>query len=139
MVFNHFWIEAIGESRIIRFAYVQQGVAPHIVPVYISQEGLKSLRESAKTYIANFVDVPPYKSIEMPVAKQFSPLFANIVRLAHSGDAAELCFYTVTLSDIAQVAMGVAKASDKTAAIPTALMHSGLLIHQQVVIELLST
>lgn len=139
MVFNAFTIEKVSNGTLLRVAYVAQNTAAEIVPILICTEGLQQLLESSRSYIKDFGSVEPYPAIALPQARQFSPLFSNNVRLSHSGSSAEIAFYTVPLSEIAQAAKGKIPVDAAVNCVQVALLHSDITIHKQLTLALVTS
>lgn len=138
MVFNTFEVERCSIGAIVRVAYALGHTAQEIVPIIVSREGLTHLRKSTEGYLVDlgeeFVPRTP-----LPVGvRQFSPLFANNVRLARSGGVGEIAFLTVQLHDIAEAAQGKLRREDSVRPIQVALLHSDMSVHQQLILEMIS-
>lgn len=138
MVFNSFDVTKIEMGCLVRLAYVVGSSAAEIVTVVVSIEGLVQLKESAKSYLQDFSLRSDYHPIQVPGGvKQFSPLFANYVRLARSGKTGEIALLTVQLHEIANAASGVSPKEKITEPVQVALLHSDMDTHQRLVIEML--
>ena len=103
MYFDRFSVEQVPNGKIISFSYASQGTTPEIVPVFVSDQGLHQLLGSATEYLPGFTGVadpgPAIEELPNP-SKRFSPLFSNHIRLARSGDTAEIAFYAILLNFI---------------------------------------
>lgn len=137
MFFNAYWVEELEFGVVARFAYLNQGTAAEIVCVFVSSDGLRNLQKTTEKYITHFANVTPYEPPTMPAVRQFSPLFANHIRAAYSGNCAEISFHTVPMTSIASTARGDMKAAD-VSTVPVALLHSSYTLHQQLVMDLLA-
>jgi len=140
MFFNRFTVERVESGRIVSFAFAYEGRASEIVPVMISDEGLIQLRHSAEKYLSNFAGAAsaPSETEKLPAeARRFSPLFSNHVRLSRSGKNAEVIFYTVPLSFIADEIAGRRKPKSDMSLIPVAILHSSDSVHYRLLNRLL--
>lgn len=138
MVFNAFDVTKVEMGCLVRLAYVVGSSAAEIVSVVVSVEGLIQLKASAKSYLQDFALNSDNQRPQVPGGvKQFSPLFANYVRLARSGKTAEIAFLTVQLHDIANAASGATPKNKITEPVQVALLHSDIETHQRLVLEML--
>lgn len=143
MFFNAFTVEKTSGGHIVRFAYIgPDGAACQIVPVFLSDDGLKQFRDSAGGYLAGLglPDEPPLNT-KIPETKVFSPHYANHLRAAYSREIGELAFYLIVhhiASDKANASKGNATEADINAN-PIALFHSAKKLHTELLLELLKT
>ena len=142
MVFNAFEIERLEHGILLRVAFVysrsgSDRMAAEIVPFLISHEGLDQLRQSAKQYITQFKNTTPIDEQPLPAARQFSPLFANHVRLSRTGECAEIVLYTVPIMAIASAARGQG-VTGAVNCVQVGLLHSDTEVHERLVLNLLS-
>ena len=143
MLFNSFEIERLDYGVMVRVAFVYsrpgyERTAAEIVPFIISNEGLEQLKETSKKYVTQFGTVAPLEQPPLPAARQFSPLFANHVRLARSGGCAEIALYTVPLMEVAAAARGQRAEDADVECVQVGLLHSDTLTHERLVLGLLS-
>lgn len=137
MLFNAFWFERITFGVMARVAYLQAGTAPEIVSIMISDEGLGKLKESTAKYLQQIAMVPNAAAMPpMPLTRMFTPLFSNHVSLARSGNAGEIAFYTVMLSDIANAARGNLP-DNKVEPIHVAVLYSDIETQLRFALELI--
>jgi hypothetical protein len=143
MFFNAFEIERNHAGALIRVAYVlsRQGgerTAAEVVPFFVPHEGLLQLRESSAEYIQQFENTIPQAQPNLPGVRQFSPLFANHIRLSKSGTVGEISLYTVPIMQIASAARGQ-KNSTVVSCVQVGLLHSDILTHEQLILQLLAS
>lgn len=143
MLFNAFEVDKMPHGVMLRVAYVysrsgSDRTAAEVVPFLISNEGLEQLRESAKQYISQFTNLDPFDVAPLPASRQFSPLFANHVRLSRGGGCAEIALYTVPLMAVASAAQGLASSNAVVDCVQVGLLHSDLQTHERLVLTLLS-
>jgi len=136
MFFNAFTIERLDYGIMLRVAYVLHGSASEIVPIIISNEGIAQLKESSKEYIRTFGSLPPRPDDQLPPIRQFSPYYANFVRLAKMGASAECAFFTIPIYRYVDAAKE--KVTNSMNSIPVALLHSDLNLHEHLVLQLLN-
>ena len=140
MAFNAFSVEKVSNGVLLRVAYVVgRDAAAEIVPILLNYEGLEQFTKSATTYIEELGETPAYSGGALPSVRSFSPLFSNHLRAARSGSSAEFAFYTIPLKDIAQVAKGELATGSKVTCVNVALLHSDVMLHQQVVLSLVAS
>jgi hypothetical protein len=141
LFFNRFSIEDAPVGKLVCFASVYEGKAPEILPVVIGKDALVQLRSSVETYLPQLAGAPdaPSDTEKLPnETKRMSSMFVNHIRLARSGNTAELMFYTVPLSFIADEIRGTRKAKSQMSAIPVAILHSSLSVHYRFLNRLLN-
>ena len=98
------------------------------------------MKATANDYISGFADVddPGPEVEQIPgVARKFSPLFSNHVRLSRSGGVAEVVFSTLMLTFLADEARGARKQGSAFPMVPVALLHSPIPVHYRLVCQLL--
>lgn len=140
MVFNSFSVERLSNGTLLRVAYVVNSAAAEVVPILVCEEGLKQFSDSAVTYVQDLGEPVPFAGPHIPsTARVFSPLFSNHIRIARSGSSAEFAFYTIPLKEIAQAAKGNLPANAQVDCVQVALLHSGVTLHQQVVLALIAS
>ena len=140
MRFNRFAIENTVGGRTALLSFVAGDATQEIVPVFITDEGLMQLKTSVKEYLPGFSDTEdPGPEVEkLPIGvRRFSPLFSNHVRLARSGENAEISFYTLMLTFIADEVRGIRKKNSPMPLVPVALVHSSLPVHFRLLCRLL--
>lgn len=141
MCFNRFKVEKAANGKTVDFAYVVDGAEPReLVKVFISDEGLRQLADSVKTYLPTLSGVKdPGEEVErlgVP-ERRFSPLFTNNIRLARSGETAEIACYMIMLSLLADELGGRRKKDSQMPVVPVALLHSTVPIHYRFICRLL--
>jgi hypothetical protein len=141
MCFNRFKVEKADNGKIVNFAYVVERVDPReLVRVFISNEGLLHMLKSVKEYLPTLSGVgDPGEAVEDfgTPERRFSPLFTNHIRLARSGDTAEIACYMVMLSFLADEVAGRRKKDSSMPVMPVALLHSTVPIHYRFICSVL--
>lgn len=140
MYFNAFELEWNPNGCMVRLAYVNKGTASEVVPVFVPREGVQHLQQSSERYIQQLSSSADFggDSTLPGGVRTFSPLFANYIRLARSGETCEIGMFTVALHSIAAAARGQITASAEIHAVPVALLHSDTKTHINLVISLIS-
>lgn len=143
MFFNAFSVEKCSSGVLLRVAYMtkntdNQHTASEIIPIVLSREGLQQMAEGSRSYIADFGNVAPYLGATLPAVRQFSPLFANHIRMSRTGGTGEMAFYTVPIMDIALAVQGKLAAGSKVNCVHVALLHSDMALHEQLAMALIS-
>jgi hypothetical protein len=140
MCFNRFTIDILPNGKLVDFAYVDGDQARDIVRIFISKEGLLHLKDSVAQYLPRLSGTqdpgPDVEDIPHAV-RRFSPLFSNHVRMAHSGGTAEIAFYMITLSQIADEIRGQRKKGAPMPVLPVALLHSAISVHYRFICRVL--
>jgi hypothetical protein len=141
MCFNRFKVEKLDNGKIVNFAYVVDHADPReLVRVFISNEGLFQMRKSVESYLPSLSGVgdPGEKIEEFGVPeRRFSPLFTNHIRLARSGDTAEIACYMAMLTFLADEIVGRRKKGSSMPLVPVALLHSTVPIHYRFICSVL--
>ena len=131
MFFNRFRVEESPSGRLVSFASVYDGQAAEVVSVLLSIDGLTQLRRGAESYLPTLVGVgdAPEDTERLPAgSRRFSSLFSNHVRASRTGAVAEIGFYTIPISAIADEVQGRRRKGD-ISVVPVALLHSSTEVH----------
>ena len=120
-------------GALVRLAWFGRNGGGDIHSFAFSSEGLRQLLSASGDYVKEFTAAPKAVA-ELPDGRLLPPTYINFVQLSRSGEWAEMGFYVIQLSDIANVARGQKKGKIKPIGI--ALAHSAGDMHEQLVLSL---